>query len=72
MCLYKKFKNFQYKLHSTKPDLSSKNASKRAKVNQPPHCPVVKTLKLVIFLFLDFDSKFGFKSIIFVRMTLNF
>jgi hypothetical protein len=26
----------------------------RARVNRPPHCPVVKTLKLVNYLFLDF------------------
>jgi hypothetical protein len=33
----------------------------------------VKTLKLAIFFnFFNFDSKFGFKSIIFVRMALNF
>jgi hypothetical protein len=31
-----------------------------------------KNLQLVIYLFLDFDIKFGFKSIILAQMTFNF
>jgi hypothetical protein len=37
-----------------------------------PHCPLVKTLKLAIYLFLEFWLQMGFNSIILVHILLNF
>jgi hypothetical protein len=33
-----------------------------ARVNRPPHCPMVKTLKLAIYLFLEFRIQIWFQK----------
>jgi hypothetical protein len=41
-------------------------------LNTPHARTMVKTLKLALYLFLEIDFKFGFKSIILVQMELSF
>jgi hypothetical protein len=43
----------------------------KARENRPPPCPRNKNPEIGNFLFLDFDCKFGFKSIILLQWHSN-